>query len=104
MHTQDTGHVEYVSRDLPDGTELPDWDYATPFEIIALDIDVVDRELCPKYILESNRILENVIKKAVVLRDKAVDVSTPGRLDGIHCFIPLSILGKLRAHIKEVFA
>ena len=100
--TQEMGQAENVSRNIPENTELPDWEYESPFKTIELEIDVVDTELCPKYIQESNAILDNVIEKASVLRDMAVDASNLRRLDAFDCFIPLSTLEKLRANINEV--
>ena len=100
--TQETGQAENVSRDVLENTELPDWEYESPFKIIELEIDVVDAELCPKYNQESNAILDNVVEKASVLRDMAVDASNLRRLDAFDCFTPSSTLEKLRAYINEV--
>ena len=106
------------SRDRVPTGGLPNWVYYSPFASLSIEVDDVDKELEPRYVLEVSEILRNVEREVQVSTRRKVRSSSGftrgfgndvGRsesasfslLEALDIFLPPSLLEKLIMSINR---
>ena len=100
---------------------LPNWVYCSPFASLSIEVDDVDKEVEPRYVLEVSEILRKVEREVQDNTRRKVRLScgfTTGfgngvgrsesasfsRLEALNIFLPPSLLEKLRMSIKRALS
>ena len=81
---------------------LSSWTYAPTFKPVTLTVDTVDRDFYPRYVRETNTILEYVLQQRPGFAGKRSGEERLSRVEAFDAFLPLSLLEKLRVYINQV--